>query len=76
MPADAANAAKEMELPGIIIINDQFFIKVDNTTINLPCSVQLLQEAVANLVVYYYVLGLNYPEQLKFVFFFLKPFSK
>ncbi len=76
MPVDAAAAAKEMELPGIIIINDQFFLKVDESVIHLPDSVQLLEDAVASLVIYYYVLGLNYPEPLKFVFLFFESLFK
>ena len=58
---DAAAKAKEMELPGILQINDQFLIKVDEAAITLPSDVQLLEEAVAWLMMYYYVLGLNYP---------------
>ena len=58
---DAAAKAKEMELPGILQINDQFFIKVDEAAITLSSDVQLLEEAVAWLMMYYYVLGLNYP---------------
>ena len=45
-------------------------------TINLPGTVQLLQEAIANLFVYYYVLGLNYSDFLNLIFYFLKYSSK
>ena len=76
MPTDAASSAKKMELPGVLVINEQYFIKVDNMTINLPGTVQLLQEAIANLFVYYYVLGLNYSDFLNLIFYFLKYSSK
>ena len=76
MPTDAASSAKKMELPGVFVINEQYFIKVDNMTINLPGTVQLLQEAIANLFVYYYVLGLNYSDFLNLIFYFLKYSSK
>ena len=73
---DAAAKAKEMELPGILQINDQFFIKVDEAAITLSSNVQLLEEAVAWLMMCYYVLGLNYPPPLKFLFLFFEVLFK
>ena len=76
MPSDAAAAAKEMILPGILKINEQFYIKVDDQAIGLSDDVTLLEEAVAYLCMYYYILNLNFPEPLKYVFgFFEKLFD-
>ena len=72
---DAAAAAAEkklMELPGILKINNQFFIKIDDTALLLSSNVNSLEQAIAWLVVYYHVLNLNFPPQLKFLFGFLE----
>lgn len=58
----------EMSLPGIFQIGRQFFVKVDDIAIYLPNAVSKIEEAVAYLVMYYYILDLNYPEPLKFVY--------
>jgi hypothetical protein len=61
---DVATAAAEknlMELPGILKINNQFFIKIDDTALLLSSNVNSLEQAIAWLVVYYHVLNLNPP---------------
>jgi hypothetical protein len=61
---DVATAAAEknlMELPGILKINNQFFIKIDDTALLLSSNVNSLEQAIAWLVVYYHVLNLNSP---------------
>jgi len=76
---DAAAAAAEkklMELPGILKINNQFFIKIDDTALLLSSNVNSLEQAIAWLVVYYHVLNLNFPPQLKFLFGFLEKLFK
>jgi len=60
-----------MGLPGLIEINNQFFIKVDKNAILLK-EVTRLEKAVAYLFMYYYVLNLNFPESLKFVYGFFE----
>ncbi len=72
MPNAAAAAAVDMELPGLLVMNNKFYIKIDEKAIHLPSTVTLLQEAVAYLVMFYYILDLNYPEPLKFVFGFFE----
>ena len=61
-----------MVLPGILKINEQYFIKVDESAIHLPQEITLLEEAVAYLIIYYHVLNINFPETLKFVFLFFE----
>ncbi len=68
MPVDAVATAKDMKLTVITIINDHIF-KVNESAINLRDSVQLLEDSVASLVINYYVLGINYTEPLKYIFF-------
>ena len=72
LPDAAAQSAKHMELPGILEIGGQFFIKVDNLAVFLPESVSSLQQAVGYLLMYYYILDLDYPPSLKFVFVFFE----
>lgn len=60
-----------MALPGILEINDQYFIKVDNSAVLLQ-DVKYLEEAVAFLVAYYYILDIKFPPTLKFVFGFFE----
>lgn len=60
-----------MSLPGIIELNGQFFVKVDDSAVLLG-NAQTLEEALAYLVAYYYVLHLKYPPTLKFVFGFFE----
>jgi hypothetical protein len=51
--AEAAAAEKNLiALPGILKINNQFFIKIDNTALLLPSNVDSLQQAIAWLDVY------------------------
>lgn len=61
-----------MELPGILEIGGQFFIKVDNLAVHLPNNVKALSQAVGYLVMYYYILQLDFPEPLKSVFVFFE----
>ena len=72
---NAVNSSSEIELAGILIINHiihMFLIKIDNLAVHLPSSVQNIGEAIAFLVMYYYVLHLNYPIALKFVYLVFK----
>ena len=60
-----------MPLLGILEINEQFFIKIDNSAVLLR-DVKYLEEAVAFLVAYYYILNLKFPPTLKFMFGFFE----
>ena len=61
-----------MDLPGIILIGSQYFVKVDESAFLLPDEVKTMEQSVAYLLMYYYILNLNYPEPLKFVFGFFE----
>lgn len=61
-----------MELPGILQIGNQYFIKIDESAVYLPESVTRIQEALGYLLMYYYILNLNFPDALKFVFVFFE----
>lgn len=61
-----------MELPGVLDINNQFFVKIDESAILLPKSVTTITEAFAYLTMYYFILNLNYPQSLKFIFLFFE----
>ena len=72
MSSGAAEEAEQMLLLGVLDINGQFFIKVDESAIQLPPSVSSITQAFAYLTMYYYILDLNYPPSLKFVFLFFE----
>ncbi len=59
-----------MAQTGILEINDQYFIKVDNSAVLLQdvLSSKYLEEAVEFLVTYYYILDIKFPPTLKFVY--------
>lgn len=72
LPCTAAKLASKMELPGILEINSQYFLKIDEGAIAIPGNIKMLEEAVAYLLIYYYILNINFPEPLKFVFGFFE----
>lgn len=72
LPEEAAKraGAAKMSLPGILDLNGQYFIKVDDSAILL--DVKTLDEAIGYLVAYYYILHIKYPPTLKFVLGFFE----
>ena len=76
LPSEAAAEADKMVLPGLLNINGQFFVKIDESAIHLPPNVSTITEAIAYLTMYYYILHLNYPDSLKFVFLFFEKLFK
>ena len=76
MPSEAAAEAEKMQLPGILNINGQHFVKIDDSAIQLPPHISTMTEAFAYLTMYYYILNLNYPDSLKFVFLFFEKLFK
>ena len=60
-----------MPLLGILEINEQIFIQMDNSAVLLR-DVKYSEEAMAFLVAYYYILKLKCPPTLKFVFGFFE----
>lgn len=63
-------AEKDMELSGVLKIGTQFFLKIGKVSIDLE-KVSLL-EAVGYLLVFHYILDLNYPAFLFNVYIFLE----
>lgn len=61
-----------MELPGVLLIGTQYFVKVDEGAFLLPSQVKTLDQSIAYLFMYYYILHLDFPEPLKFVFGFFE----
>ena len=72
LPVAAASEATMMRLPGVLNINGQYFIKVDEGGIKLPSNVSTITLAFAYLTMYYYILNLNYSDALKNVFLFFE----
>lgn len=70
--ADAVKAAQNKKLlqPGIIMIGEDFFIKLDQIPVSFPHHIHNVSNAIACLVAYYYILNVKYPEPLRYVFFF------
>ena len=64
-----------MNQPGVLMIGQKFFVKIDKKAIHFPADVASLEEAVGLSLAYSYILDTKYPEALKFVYlFFLTPF--
>ena len=53
MPSAAAEEAEQMLLLGVLDINGQFSMKVDESAIQLPPSVCSITQAFAYLTMYY-----------------------
>jgi hypothetical protein len=68
LPVAAASEATMMRLFGVLNINGQYFIKVDEGAIKLPSNVSTITLAFAYLTMY--ILNLNSPDTLKNVFLF------
>lgn len=67
---DALSAASDMIQPGILLIGKEYFIKIENLHMKIDnCN---LEKALAYLIAFYYVLCIEYPIPLKFVFVLLE----
>ena len=75
---DVQSAAKEaydngkMNQPGVLMIGQKFFVKIDKKAIHFPADVASLEEAVGLSLAYSYILDTKYPEALKFVYLFFE----
>jgi hypothetical protein len=58
----AVQRAPEMTQPGLLMIGQQFYVKIEQRSISL--NVPNVIAAIGYLLEYYYVLGLSYPEKL------------
>ena len=56
----------------MLLIGTQYFVKVDESAFLLPPEVKTVEMSFAYLFMYYYILNLNFPEPLKFVFGFFE----
>ena len=61
-----------MHQPGVLVIGNQYFVKVDGMVIKFPDNVVTLEEAVGLAVSYIFVLNTQYAEPLKFVYLFFE----
>ena len=53
MPSAAAEEAEQMLILGVLNINGQFFMKLDESAIQLPPKVSSITQAFAYLTMYY-----------------------
>lgn len=65
-------AQPKMKQPGVLMIGKQYYIKIENFAINFPASISSLESAIACVIVYFYILDVQYPEPLKFVYIFFE----
>lgn len=61
---------KLMKQPGLLLIGDSYFLKMETDAVKL--DVGGLPDALAHLVASYYIFNCVYPENLKFVFGFFE----
>lgn len=66
----SGQTCKNDGVAGVLDINGQLFIKVDDSAI--IADVKTLEEAIAMLVMYHYVLDINFPSTLKIFYGFLE----
>lgn len=60
-----------MKQPGIIIIGNQFFLKVESLTIHFV-EMSSIEMTVGCLIAIYYILNIKYPAPLKLPFLFFE----
>ena len=57
--------------PGVIIIGTQFFLKIEEMAVQFP-KMCTTESAIAYLISLIYILDVQYPEPLKFVYVFFE----
>ncbi len=72
MNAAMREAQDQMKQPGVIIIGRQFFLKIDTLPIEYSARLTSFESALSCLISLIYILNVNYPEPLKFVFAFFE----
>ncbi len=64
---EALSNASDMIQPGLLIIGNEYYVKIDQLFMKIVNA--SLELGLAYVVGYYHVLNLQYPLPLKFVFF-------
>lgn len=65
----AVSDAAEMIQPGLLLIGEDYYIKIAAMYMKIG---QNLPEALAYLVAFFYILGIDYPLPLKFVYLYFE----
>ncbi len=60
-----------MKQPGIIIIGNQFFLKIESLTVHFV-EMSSIETTIGCLVAIYYILNIKYPSPLKLPFLFFE----
>jgi len=60
-----------MKQPGIIFIGDQPFIKIEELEVQFE-QMSSIESSIACLVSFFYILNIQYPSPLKFVYIFFE----
>lgn len=65
----AVSNAAEMIQPGLLLIGEDYYIKIDAIYMKIG---QNLPEALSFYVTFFYILGIDYPLPLKFVYLYFE----
>ena len=61
-----------MKQPGILMIGEQFFIKIEDIVAHFPSQMCSIETSVACNIALIYILNLQYPEPLRHVYVFFE----
>ncbi len=67
---EALSEAEDMIQPGILLIGQEYLIKVNDLYMHLPNA--NFVSALCYMMAFYFVLDISYPLPLKFVFLYLE----